>query len=303
MGDLGFLPVRKCDVAIGKPLPYSLYDGDRKLLLRAGCIVQTQNQLETLSQKGLYRSPSAASYERREAVGPDSDLDPERMREVSYALDEIKLAIGDPLQMQAAGEGESARYSARLVGYAKGKSIVVTTPLVGDKVAFIRAGQCFVVRMFCGTSAFAFSTSVIKSSSMPYPHLHLSYPSSVRGLAVRAGARARVRIIAAASDAKGKVHAGTLCDLSMGGAQMVSSARMGAVGDTVELKFRITLNDIEIYLHPAAVIRSIAAGDGSIDGVPPGFQHGLQFSAVPPDELLALTAVVYESLLRQSGDF
>lgn len=32
MGDLVFMPVRKSDVVLGKPLQYSLYDGERKLL-------------------------------------------------------------------------------------------------------------------------------------------------------------------------------------------------------------------------------------------------------------------------------
>lgn len=302
--DAGFMPVRKTDVVLGRPLPYSLYDGDRNLLLRAGCIVQTQNQLDMLSAKGLYRNPSAAAAgrEKREAVVPDAEAANERMREMPFALDEIKLAIGDTLQLQGATEGDNSRYAAKLIGYVKGKSVLVTTPSVDGKIAFIREGQSFVVRMFCGTSAYAFAASVIKSSSVPFPHMHLTYPSTVRGLAVRRGARARVKIIAAANDAAGKVHAGTLCDLSTGGALMIAAGQMGKVGDTLKLKFRVTLNETEHYVHPDAIVRSIGVSDGSIDGIPPGIQHGLQFVDVPPEEALALTAVVYESLLKVSGD-
>ena len=32
VGYMGFMPVRKSDVVLGKPLQYSLYDGERKLL-------------------------------------------------------------------------------------------------------------------------------------------------------------------------------------------------------------------------------------------------------------------------------
>ena len=56
---MGFMPVRKSDVALGKPLTYSLYDGDRNLLL-CGCVVQTQNQLDKLSEKGLDPNPICA---------------------------------------------------------------------------------------------------------------------------------------------------------------------------------------------------------------------------------------------------
>jgi c-di-GMP-binding flagellar brake protein YcgR len=300
----GFMPVRKADVALGRPLPYSLYDGDRNLLLRAGCIVQTQNQLDQLSEKGLYRNSSkSVARDRHDTVVPDAEAANDRQREASFALDELKLSIGDALQLQGAAEGDSTRFPAKLIGFVKGRSVLVTTPTVEGKVAFIREGQSFVVRMFCGTSAYAFTASVIKPASVPFPHLHLTYPSSVRGLAVRRGARARVRVIVAASDSKGKVHAGTLCDLSLGGAMMVCTHPPGEIGDTLKLKFRVTLNDVEHYLHPEAVIRSIAVSDGSIEGIPPGYQAGLQFAVIPPEESLALTACVYENLLRESGDF
>jgi hypothetical protein len=55
------IPVRKTDVALGKPLPYSLFDSNNKLLLKAGVIVQTQNQLDVLSERGLYRDHVATS--------------------------------------------------------------------------------------------------------------------------------------------------------------------------------------------------------------------------------------------------
>lgn len=303
MGDMGFMPVRKIDVAIGKPLPYSLYDGDRNLLLRAGCVVQTQNQLDTLSEKGLYRNPSASTgRDRRDAIEPDADALGDKGRESQFALDEIKLAIGDNLQLQGAAEGDTSRYAVKLIGYLKGKSVIVSTPTVDNKFAFIREGQSFVVRMFRGKAAYAFAASVFKSANVPFPHLHLTYPSSVRGLVIRSGARARVNIISAAVDPRGKSHAATMCDISTGGGMLVSGVQIGDVGETLKLKFRVMLNGEEHYLHPVAVVRSILVGDGSADGIPAGFQHGLQFLEIPPAESLALTTLVYERLLQESAE-
>lgn len=303
MGDMGFMPVRKCDVALGRPLPYSLYDGDRVLLLRAGCIVETQNQLDKLSEKGLYRNPSApVARDRRDAAESAGESAAGTVRESHFALDEIKLAIGEHLQLQGMADGDALRYAVKLIGYCKGKSVIVSTPTVDNKFAFIRDGQSFVVRFFSGKAAYAFATSVFKSTNVPYPHLHLTYPSSVRGLVVRRGARARANIIAAAVDARGKSYAATLCDLSIGGGLLVGSVQMGEVGDTLTLKFRAMLNGEEHYLHPVAIIRSIGTGDGSAEGLPAGFQHGLQFVHVPPVESLALTALVYEKLLQESAE-
>jgi c-di-GMP-binding flagellar brake protein YcgR len=300
---MGFMPVRKCDVVLGKPLPYSLYDGDRTLLLRAGCVVQTQNQLDKLSEKGLYRNPSALSGRgRRDAIESDADTMGEKVRESQFGLDDIRLAIGENFQLQGAAEGDASRYAVKLIGYLKGKSVIVSTPTVDNKFAFIREGQSFVVRFFCGKVAYAFVSSVFKSANVPFPHMHLTYPSSVRGLVVRRGVRARVNIISAAVDSRGKSFAATLCDLSTGGGMLVGGVQMGDVGDTLTLKFRVTLNGEEHYLHPVAVIRSIGTGDGSTDGIPAGFQHGLQFVEVPTTESLALTTLVYEKLLQESAE-
>ena len=158
------------------------------------------------------------------------------------------------------------------------------------------------MRFFRGKVVYAFTTSVFKSTNVPYPHLHLTYPSSVRGLVVRRGARARVNIIAAAIDSRGRSHAATLCDLSTGGGMLVSGVQMGEVGERLTLKFRATLNGEEHYLHPVAAIRSIGTGDGSAECLPAGFHHGLQFVEVPPSESLALTALVYEKLLQESAE-
>lgn len=303
MGDMGFMPVRKCDVVLGKPLAYSLYDGDRILLLRAGCVVETQNQLDKLSEKGLYRNPSALSgRERRDANESIADAIGDKVRESQFGLDEIKLAIGENIQLQGAAEGDTSRYAVKLIGYLKGKSVIVSTPTVDNKFAFIREGQSFVVRFFSGKVACAFAATVFKSTNVPYPHLHLTYPSTVRGLIVRCGARARVNIISAALDARGKTFAATLCNLSTGGGMLVGNVQMGEVGDKLTLKFRAILNGEEHYLHPVAAIRSIGTGDGSTDGMPAGFQHGLQFVDVPPAESLALTALVYEKLLQESAE-
>jgi c-di-GMP-binding flagellar brake protein YcgR len=300
---MGFMPVRKCDVALGRPLPYSLYDGDRVLLLRAGCIVETQNQLDKLSEKGLYRNPSApAGRERCDVAESAAESAAGAARESHFALDEIKLAIGEHLQLQGMADGDALRYAVKLIGYCKGKSVIVSTPMVDNKFAFIRDGQSFVVRFFSGKAAYAFATSVFKAANVPYPHLHLTYPSSVRGLVVRRGARARANIIAAAVDARGKSYAATLSDLSIGGGMLVGSVQIGEVGDTLTLKFRAMLNGEEHYLHPVAIIRSIGTGDGSAEGLPAGFHHGLQFVEVPPSETLALTALVYEKLLQESAE-
>jgi hypothetical protein len=56
MADDDFLvPVRKSEIELGKPLPFSIYDASRNLLLSRGVIVRSEHQIEALLERGLFR--------------------------------------------------------------------------------------------------------------------------------------------------------------------------------------------------------------------------------------------------------
>ncbi|MDP1924970.1 MAG: flagellar brake protein, partial [Thiobacillus sp.] len=91
-------------------------------------------------------------------------------------LDQIKLAIGDAIQLQFQSDVEPSRSFVTLIGYLEGQSVVVTTPIINGSMMLVREGQDFVVRLFSGKSAYAFTTSAKRVTNTPYPHLHLAYP-------------------------------------------------------------------------------------------------------------------------------
>jgi hypothetical protein len=123
------IPVRKTDVALGKPLPYSLFDSNNKLLLKAGVIVQTQNQLDVLSERGLYRDHVATSLPSVTArAGQEGETKRESEKNgVQLDFEEIRLQVGDIFQLQGAGD-DAQRYTLRLLGYSRGRSVMVTAP-------------------------------------------------------------------------------------------------------------------------------------------------------------------------------
>lgn len=292
-------PVRKGDVQLGKPLPYSLYDDRQNLLLRAGNVVQSEHQLEELSTKGLYRKqrPKSDAAARPERDSPKE----ERGSETTATLEEVKPQIGDPLQLQTVGEQTPQRYGVRLIGFLKGRSVIVSTPIQDGKVLFMREGQSFVVRLFSGRSAYAFPSTVWKVANTPYPHLHLTYPAQLRGVVVRRSGRAKVNLIAAVIDANGRPAAGAIVDISKGGASMSAKTALGEKGAALQVKFRILLDEFEQYITVGAVIRAVSRQAQS-EGEPDVIQHGLEFVDVQPSDALALTAFVYQKLLEQMAD-
>jgi c-di-GMP-binding flagellar brake protein YcgR len=293
------IAICKDDIDIGKPLPWSIYTHDRHLLLRRGFVLESQSQLDGLSDNEFFRfTTDDASHVSRpgtDDVGERAKSDPATER--SIAFDEIKLAIGDALQIQTQVEQSESRYYVKLIGYLKGKGVLVTAPQVEGNLCYIKEGQTFVVRFFAGKNAYAFTTSVNKVTNVPFPHLYLSYPPQVRGLVVRSGERVNVRIICTVSvpdDAKTVAVPGMLTNISVGGALLAAKKELGAKNDLLVVKFRVFIRDIEFFMTIDAMICSLVKDDSG------EILHGLRFAGLPNDMAIALTAYVYQKLAESN---
>lgn len=292
------IPVRKTDVVLGRPLPYSLYDQDSKLLLRAGVVVQTQNQLDLLSERGLYRDRMAANQAATAvAAGPVDEVEAGgESGGIVRDLEDIRPQIGDVLQMQGVADG-ALRHAVKLLGYAKGRSVMVTPPMVDGAYAIVKQGSAFVVRFFSGKNAYAFPAHVLKMSNTPFPYLHLSYPKEVRGMRVRRAQRAGVRLIASVSDMYEALHSGVLMDISKGGALLAVRSVIGDVGDRIGLKFRVQFDDIDQFVHVWATIRSVRNNPDPDNGAL-AIHHGLEFAEVQGSDKLVLAAYTNQKLIE-----
>jgi c-di-GMP-binding flagellar brake protein YcgR len=220
--------------------------------------------------------------------------------EIRLNLEEAKLQIGDALQLQSLNEQNPVRYAVSLIGFAKGKSVMVSVPEIDGKLLIIRDGQTFVVRAFSGRNVYAFTAMVIKSTSAPFPHLHLSYPADVRGLAVRKGARAKVKIIFSASreDDPRFSAAGTIENMSISGALAVSKTPIGKKGDRVTIKFKALVAGIESFLALPCIVRAVNVDQ---DQASSGENHyGVEFVDAQPQDMIVLSAFVYQKLLEQA---
>ncbi len=306
MEPTSYIPIPKSEIDIGRPLPWSVYNGDRQLLLKRGFIIETQAQLDGLSEKGLYRDShgggDAGAMSRRggedSGSGSADKGKSDQTTERSVSLDEIKLNIGDPFQIQTQVEQSENRYYVKLIGYLKGKSVLVTAPQFEGNLCYVKEGQAFVVRFFSGKNAYAFTSNVARVSNVPYPHVHLSYPSQVKGLVVRAGERVSTKIICAVSapeDTKTVAAPGVLTNISVGGALLSARKKLGEKNDLLAIKFRVFIRDIEFYMTIDATVCSVAQDESG------EFQHGLRFAGLANDTAIALTAYVYQKLAESAA--
>ena len=302
---MSFVPIRKQDLTVGGPLPWAVYDRQKNLLLRSGYVLESEAQVVQLIELGLFRREGTeqAGAAVRDASASAAQT-PRESPQKEVPFDEIKLQVGDPLQLQPLGDDNDTRYYARLIGYQKNQAVLVTTPVVDGMTLFMKEGSAFVVRGFSGKSALAFTASILKTTSSPFPHLFLTYPKSVRGLVVRKGTRVKTKIIAAATrpqDAAGDSVAITIVNISTSGAMIGAREPLGAKGDALSVKFRLGLNDIEAYLNIDTFIRNVEEG-GAGEQDAQRYQHGVEFANLSQQDLLMLTAYVYQKLLEESSE-
>jgi len=298
------MPVRRAEIEIGKPLPFAIYDTDRNLLLNRGVVVISEHQVEVLLKKGLFRErvrersghvSARLDDDRPAEVAGDSG----KPREESLSFDAVKLVPGDVLQLQPLQEGQTERFTVRVIGVMKPKSVLVTAPILDGKLIFVRDGQTYLVRAFSGLNICAFKAKVLKSQLQPFPYLHLSYPDAVQSMRIRKAMRAPANIIIAAqqSEEGGQIGAGKLVDISVGGGKLLSSMQLGRKGDTLWLSFKVKLGDMEEYVKTPVVI--CAEGEEDDEQGKRMKSFGIQFGELSQSQQLIIMNLVYQHLLRE----
>jgi c-di-GMP-binding flagellar brake protein YcgR len=224
------------------------------------------------------------------------ELTPAQREAGVLSLDQIKLSIGDSIQLQFQSGLEQIRSFVTLIGYLEGQSVIVTTPIINGSMMLVREGQDFVIRLFSGKSAYAFTSMARRVTNTPYPHIHLSYPKEVRGMVVRGSSRGRANIICHATTESGKGYACIARDISIGGALIASGEKIGGVGDTLTLKLRLKVNDAEHLLALNCTIRSVNASRPTVDETPT-MLHGLSFEDVTSQDTLVISTLLYQLMI------
>jgi c-di-GMP-binding flagellar brake protein YcgR len=220
-----------------------------------------------------------------------------------YNYEEMKPRIGDPVQLNVQTSTASERYAVNLVGLVKGRTVIVTAPILNGSVVLMREGQSVIVRSFSGTDAYGYASSVLRVCNSPIPYLHLAYPKSVKGVAVRKSARAHFNLIGSVvnkqeiEEAKG--YAVIITDISVSGASFTASEAIANKGDAITLSFRAKPNDIESYPVINCIVKSIV-DEGGIGGDTLKLHYGVQFKDLPQDTSLLLQNMIYKKLLENA---
>jgi len=313
------------DIEIGKPLRWAIYNGDKELIFGRGEAIPTRAEAEAAIAKGWFRlfqdgdpvpqptgiRPLTSRVERsplRDAViaqqqsavagtpaAPTGGAAKKVDKPGMVALEASRIQVGDTIQLQGSADA-SQRYLVRLIGYAKNAGVIVSVPEVNGAPVILREGQAFVGRFFSGLSAYAFPTSVLRQTNVPYPHLHLAYPREVGVQEVRKSPRIDTELIAALSLPSGKEGAGKIIDLSATGAGVRTKQALAAKGEVIQAKFKVSVQGLDTVLALNAEVCNVRV---DAEQVMPHFL-GLRFVDVEASAQFALTAFVYGRLVGEN---
>jgi hypothetical protein len=282
------VPLKHQDLEIGRPLRWDIYDHHGKLVLARGTTIASEQEMAEILKRRHVRE-----LDLRLDV-PSDDDEPngvESRREVRILLDETRIQPGEAMQIQSSLD--SSRFAVRLIGYHKGKSIVVTNPILEGTPIYLKEGQAFISRIFSGKYVFAFPCTVLASSMKPYAYLHLSYPTDVVGVNIRKGERVRLRSIAAFDTDDGHRGAGVIVDLSCGGAFILSKSPDLTMGCHLILKFKVTIANLEYVLELPGFVRSLRPND---EEPTLGNGFGIEFTNVSPEDNLVMASFIFQQI-------
>jgi hypothetical protein len=297
-------------IVVGKPLPFSIYKADGKLLLAEGRMVETDRLRDLLLRSGYRtessggRSPDAAETTRLRAARDQAEREAEEAaleaaritplerlhKDYSAAADGRYLSIS-----MAKSEAEKA-FPVQLMG-VHSQSIIVTAPVHPDgSLVAILAGQAWLCRTFQMTSVFRFTAAAVKVAYEPFPHVYLSLKKEVEHRRVRGAPRAKVAL-------RGDLLAPEampcfIDDLSTSGARLaIDSGLALEKGSPARLNVSLEILGSQYELSLDA---TIAGALGPIDSRHPECAfYGLKFGPLSERDRLVLHGYIGDHLVSE----
>lgn len=286
-------PVTIEEIPIGRALPWRLYDRNNYIVFARGEMVISREQLVSLLGEGLLRDMDAPHQIHETGdCGEFKEIAPAGI----FPPPGIKPQIWERIQLLLLDKNLHTYYSARLIGYIKNMSLLVTRPIVAESPLIVAEGEQLEARMVTGNNICAFRVSVQHLCINPTYYMHLDYPVEVRVQKLRKSPWVRVNFGATVTDAQGAHEAARLVNLSPDGAQLYASPTLGEPGATLRLSFHVTLDELKTTLNLEATILHVHALQTGREAETNMLEYGIAFRDVAAADALWLKGLVYRHI-------
>jgi hypothetical protein len=293
-------PLARHDIVIGQPLPFSVFDGEGKLLLAQGQVVRSETQLETLCENGFYPNPRwMAVPEPEPEKTPTDDLLLSLQRRQTMQRRQSKQRQHDPSadwMVRLRLDGFPDTYPVRLLGHMPGSSMLVTAPRDQGKLLSVREGQVICGKGFFGQTIYSFAGSIQKVCFTPFPYLHLCWDegrlekTTVRN-SRRVSAMIEANLILLLPEGE-QSQSVVINDISTGGAEITVT---DSVAGKVRLEFELPVAGVTLQFKLSGSIRKRKDPGQKTDSA----RFGLAFDPIPEHQKIALHAWIHERLVER----
>ncbi|MFZ2855036.1 MAG: flagellar brake protein [Rhodocyclaceae bacterium] len=283
------------DLRLGVPLPWRICDSDGAELMPQGALIQTEEQLQAL----LARNPQRALADAPAAAASSAKS------EVSFSFSDMKLKIGDKIQLQPPASVGKERYIVRLIGYVDNVDLLVSTPVVNGRRISLLENDQLVARFFSSEKIFGFSSTVERVCKLPYDYLHLSFPTEIQGSVIRKSPRVRINIstnistLVSTQEASDHEQAAVIINLSAEGAFIRTRQPLCQKGEAIRLSFQADLHDVCNQLVLNGIVRNTVGEEGKNGEGTTTFDHGIQFQDLAPNDRVILRSLIYQQMIEQ----
>jgi hypothetical protein len=281
------------DIPLGRPLPWRLYDRNGYIVFARGEMVASREQLDNLLGEGLMRDMDAPPQTHETGDWIEfQEIAPDRI----FPPSGIKPQIAERVQLRLLNRNLRNYYSARLIGYIKNLSILVTTPMVSGTPLILAEGELVEVRMVTGSNIYALQASIQRLCISPAHYIHLDYPAEVRVQQLRKSPWAKVNLGVNVTDAQGAHEAARLINLSPDGAQLHAPLTLGKPGEALRLSFHATLDELKTTLNLDATILHVHVPQTGREAEAGMLEYGIAFRNVVASDALWLKGLVYRHI-------
>jgi hypothetical protein len=298
---LDLQPIRRAEIRIGAPLPFSIYDAHQRLLLHEGEMLRSEAQLERLMSTAIYRelestlarSLAAPVIESRGAQRTPAEKKKTDTGLTELPLSHFKLTAGQLLQVDFLAGANRPRAALTLIGLMAPHSLLLTATNSEGVVIGFHDGAPLYLKAMVGNDLISFEAAVTRVCFVPYPYIHVAYPSLVQCQRLRHHARISTRLIATATNLTRNPQSPAPCliaNMSTGGLRLDAASGVAERGDTLRMGFKL----------PAAGQDHVVTLEGtvrSVDGSGADAHYGLQYTSAAAADRLVLENYVMSQLI------
>lgn len=216
-----------------------------------------------------------------------------------FTFEDMRLAVGDRLQIECTANTGVLRAFVRVIGYMDGISLLVSTPVAGGRRVELVENDPVIVRVFSRQSAFAFRASVLRACKLPFDYVHLSFPTVIQGSVIRKSTRVRTQFaVRLSSPTGGEASEGTMLNLSATGALIHTRAALGEQGSIIRMRFDVDLHGLQSELDIAGEIRNVQQEpDAEGEGIE--YHYGVDFHELGAEDRMKIKSLVYQIIIEQ----